>query len=102
MEHPMPSRFKYQHVVDVLLAANEGDSPQALAARVRERDPKGAYPTVRICEDIDRVIHRRDVFRDVHLTPEQRARIRLLRDRMKDKGAWYRRGDRGALKEAPY
>jgi len=98
------SRFKYQHVVDVLLEAKPGDAPQELAARVRARRPKGVYPPVRICEDIDHILRRDGRFnrQNVVLTIEQRNHISTLRDRMRGDGAWINRNDRGALREVPY
>ena len=78
------SKFKYQHVVDILLEAGLGEAPQELAARVRARRPKGVYPPVRICEDIDHIIRRGGRFnrQNVVLTPEQRSHITALKERM--------------------
>ncbi len=98
------SKFKYQHVVDILLEAGLGDPPQELAARVRARHPKGVYPPVRICEDIDHIIRRNGCFnrQNVVLTHEQRSHIIELKERMRCDGAWITRHDRGALREVPY
>ncbi len=98
------SKFKYQHVVDVLLEAKPGNTPQELAAGVRARRPKGVYSPVRICEDLDHVIRRDGRFnrRNVVLTPEQRSHLIALKERMQRDGAWITRKDRGALREVPY
>ena len=54
MNREADRRFKYHHIVDVLLAASAGATPSELAHQVRERYPHGHYEPVRICEDIGR------------------------------------------------
>ena len=92
-----PSTFNAQrdNPVDVLLEAKPGDTPQELAAGVRARRPKGVYPPVRICEDLDHVIRRDGRFnrRNVVLTPEQRSHLIALKERMQRDGAWITRKD---------
>lgn len=97
------SKLKYEHVVDILLAARPGDTPHDLAAEVRRRYPVGIYDPVRICEDIGHIIRRDGRFRpeNVRLSSAKMAHIIAIRGRMKADGAWLTRRSRGAYARRP-
>ncbi len=97
-------KFKCQCVVDVLLSAEVDETPTSLAAQVRRLVPSGIYAPVRICEDIDHIIHRDGCFssENVALSPQQRFHVIKLKDAMLREGTWMTRRTRGALKEVSY
>jgi len=86
-------RYKYHHIVDILLAASPDDTPADLARMVRDHYPRGHYDPVRICEDIGRIVRRAGNFapKNVRLSRAQIAEIRLIRDRFKERNEWLTR-----------
>jgi hypothetical protein len=83
--HGGERKFKYEIVIEVLMAAPTTSTKDEIAAEVRRRAPWGTFASYRVLEDIGHLLRADGRFVELgsHLTTIERAHLECLRDCLK-------------------